>query len=142
MEQEQVFRLVDGKVCTVFIDGGETFRGIGSAVCHPDDPFDEELGLALAEARAYQDLGARITLVGKNAEKAIRKEVARRDYELVKQTTGQAEADRIARLKREKFDLDFATLIEALHPGTFQEQKPWPQVAKTMIEDFVASSRA
>lgn len=140
MNDEVFYRLVDGNVCTVFIDGGEIFRGLGSAVCHPDDTFDEELGLALAEARAYKDLGARIALIGRDAEKSIRKEVARRDYERMKQTFGQAEADRIARLKREKFDLEFAKLIEAMHPGTFQ--KPWPYVAKTMIEDFVASSRA
>lgn len=149
MDEMKIYECSDGKACVVLIDGGDDPLGepsiaIGVALCHPEDSYDEEIGFKLANSRAIKHMGERLVRVGKEGEAQARAEVDWRDEQRERQAEAQADAHLAKMLKKAHFQQEFASLIEYLYPGTFEEspQAVWNKTQYNLVEDFIASSRA
>lgn len=92
-------------------------------VCEPDR-FDEEVGTKLALGRALRKLGRQLISDAYTT-------VHERDHERVKQQEATRKGLEIKQQANRTFQLEFAKLIEALHPGTLQ-----PKVKVESIKKF------
>ena len=136
-----IHEFVDGNICVALIESptdGDIYFGVGTSICHPEDEFDENLGIALALSRAHRDLGNRVAAMGRKTEKHLREIVAERDAEREQHEASQRIANFNSEIKKRTFQIEFAKLIDQLHPGTFKKL----DVKAQMVADFIASSRA
>lgn len=112
MNEIAVTQVYDDKDVTFAVVnvGGRSATG-HAKVCEPDK-FDSEIGRKLALGRALRKLGRE--LVGEAYD-----EVHENDKEREKQEAATRKGLEYKRETDRRFQEEFAILIEALHPGTF-----------------------
>lgn len=92
-------------------------------VCEPDR-FDEEVGTKLALGRALRKLGRQLISDAYDT-------VHERDHARAKQQAATRKGLEIKQQANRTFQLEFAALIEALHPGTLR-----PKVKVDSVKKF------
>lgn len=109
------------------------YSATGTAKCVEPDDFDPRIGERLALGRALKRLGASLTREAYNEVHA--QDMRRESQERASQQALQAKSE-----ATESFRLEYATLIEVLHPGTFKTQAPFlDDRIKVLYQDIEAN---